>query len=108
MEGLRLVGGRGIFLLRGCDWSVLRNRCVTRMDHHCPWMANCVGHYNYRYFFNFLFYLWSFALYTVIMAWPYSGGITVEKASEAPRGRQALVKPLHHCRIQFSLRCGDH
>ncbi|KAL6739354.1 hypothetical protein Aduo_012823 [Ancylostoma duodenale] len=29
-------------------------RCSMKMDHHCPWINNCVGHRNHAFFVRFL------------------------------------------------------
>lgn len=34
----------------------LCDMCVLKMDHHCPWIATCVGYYNYKYFFLLVVY----------------------------------------------------
>lgn len=33
------------------------DRCILAMDHHCPWLNNCVGYFNARYFFLYMVYM---------------------------------------------------
>lgn len=37
------------------------NKCILKRDHHCMFMASCIGYYNFRFFVAYLGYL-SFAL----------------------------------------------
>lgn len=45
-------------------------RCVLKMDHHCPWLNNCVGLYNYRYFYSFLFWTSLATFYVCLITLP--------------------------------------
>lgn len=73
---------------RQCKWCVkykpdrchhcrICDTCILKMDHHCPWLYNCVGFRNHKYFFLLLLYT---ALDCHLIAWTMWG--TVRFATE--------------------------
>lgn len=46
------------------------NLCIFKMDHHCPWINNCIGQNNQRYFLLFLIHVQLGTLFVVLMSLP--------------------------------------
>jgi len=43
------------------------DRCVSCMDHHCPWMNNCIGARNMKHFILFLLYTWTACVLSLLL-----------------------------------------
>ncbi|XP_057732805.1 probable protein S-acyltransferase 15 [Arachis stenosperma] len=42
-------------------------KCVLKMDHHCLWINNCVGYWNYKAFFVFTSYATLASIHSMIL-----------------------------------------
>lgn len=49
-----------------CHHCRVCRSCILRMDHHCPWIANCVGFRNHKFFLLLVLYGMSNCLFILV------------------------------------------
>lgn len=66
-----------VFKPERCHHCSACNRCVLNMDHHCPWINNCVGFWNRKHFLLLLTYV-LLCVYTTAIFMVYDFYLTLK------------------------------
>jgi len=92
MQGLGLQEMKRSGDRRHCKWCAkykpdrchhcrVCRTCILKMDHHCPWIYNCVGFANHKFFFLLLFYA---AIACNLIIWTMLDSVSTSLDSKTP------------------------
>lgn len=69
-------------------WKVERShhcricgKCILKMDHHCPWLANCIGFKNYKFFCLLILYGWMTSIIIFFTFWEAVSKVSIDPES---------------------------